>query len=163
MERFYLSKNKKIEIHYLNTKCVYYNMMRSYNDNLMVKYNHSTYCSKNAALVDLYGNILQNENGNTVNIWQGLKSLKEAGKVKIGKDVSTLAGQGFVYLYTSEEQKNIFDNFRKSKNKDWTGKQKFHVYLEPLPNGDVIRHKSRSNKIVETDEDGYNYMYDKGR
>jgi hypothetical protein len=127
----------------------------------MVKYNHSTYCSKNAALVDVDGNLILDDEGNSVNLWRGLKKVKESGKIKVAKDLSSKAGQGFVYLYSNDTQKKTFDDFRQSKEKDWKGRQMFHVYLEPLANGDII--KTKSKKIVENvDEDSFNY-YGKGR
>ncbi len=94
----------------------------------VVNHSHAEYCSSKAKFVDVFGNIILDNNGNTVNRYKGLKGMIDAGEVKIYRDIRPETA--FYYLVTYPSQREEFELFRQ------TGKTKtrdimFHVYVDP--------------------------------
>lgn len=131
--------------------------MKHLNKSFMIEHTAKEYDSMNSSFVDLYGNIILDENGNTVNRFHGLRKLLDDGKVKLCRDIRFLPN--FNYIITTQGQKIDFDNFVKTGNVNFRNRL-FHVYNDSPLNGDLIQENKNNkqfkvNYVEDEDYDDY--------
>lgn len=131
--------------------------MKPLNKSFIIEHSSKEYDSMHSAFVDLYGNILLDDDGNTVNRYHGLRKLIDNGKVKLCRDVRFIPS--FNYIVTTEAQKKDFDNFVQTGNVNFRNRL-FHVYNDSPLNGDLIQENKNNKqfKINYTEDEEYDEL-----
>lgn len=132
--------------------------MKPINKSFLIEHSAREYDSMFSGFVDLYGAIIYDEDGNTVNRYRGLRKLLDDGKVKLCRDVRFIPA--FNYLITTEAQKKDFESFVQTGKTNFRNRL-YHVYNDSPMNGDIIKENKNNKqfKVNYEEDDQYEELF----